>query len=68
MATKHETIHCVQMKDRIQERLMAEYEARKDEFASYEEFINAAADRSPWVRKMRRRARGGNPLAGTSRR
>jgi hypothetical protein len=44
---------------------MAEYEARKDEFASYEEFVNTLANQSPWVRKMRRRAKAAKGLVET---
>ena len=47
---KAKTFDCVAMKNRIQEQLMEEYESRKDEFASYAEFIVATADRSALVR------------------
>lgn len=35
------TFDCVEMKNRIQADRLAEYEARKGEFASYLDFINA---------------------------
>ncbi len=34
---------CVEMKRKVQEKLMAEYEARKDEFPSYADFIRSKA-------------------------
>lgn len=43
MATKTKAFDCVQMKRRAQSRLLAEYEQRKDEFASYAEFITSKA-------------------------
>ena len=48
MKTK-KTFDCVQMKHKAQERLQAEYEARKDEFSSYAEFITATAAQSPEI-------------------
>jgi hypothetical protein len=41
MPTKTKTFDCVEMKNRIQAELYAEYESRKGEFASYLDFINA---------------------------
>ena len=41
MSTKTKTFDCVEMKNRIQAERLAEYESRKDEFASYLDFINA---------------------------
>ena len=55
MTAKTKTFDCVKMKNRIQSELMAEYEKRRDEFESYDAFLKAKADGSPWVRKMRRR-------------
>jgi len=43
------------MKDRIQAKLLAEYESRKDEFPSYMAFIRATAAESDWVRRLRTR-------------
>ncbi len=43
---KTKTFDCVEWKDRAQERLWAEYEARKGEFASEVEFLNAKAEES----------------------
>lgn len=37
------TFDCVEMKNRIQAELWAEYQTRKHEFASYADFINARA-------------------------
>ncbi len=60
MATKAKTFDCVEMKNRIQAELLAEYEARKDEFPSYAAFIRAGADESEWIRQMREKF-GGPP-------
>jgi hypothetical protein len=53
MTTKTKTFDCVEMKRRAQEELQREYEIRQKEFASYEEFLNAKADQSPWVQEIR---------------
>ena len=68
MATKRRAFDCVKMKDDIQAKILAEYEARKSEFASFAEFVNVRASQSPWVRKMRRRTARARDLAGTARR
>lgn len=47
MATKTKAFDCVEMKNRIQAKRLAEYEARKDEFGSYIDFVNARAKESP---------------------
>lgn len=44
---------CVAFKRQAQERLMAEYEARKDEFSSEIEFLNAKADESEIAKIVR---------------
>ncbi len=53
--TKRKTFDCVEMKRRIQKELREEYEARKAEFSSYAEFINATADESDEIRSFRER-------------
>lgn len=60
MATKTKTFDCVDMKNRIQAKRLAEYEERKGEFASFLDFINARADeRSPlWKALARRMGQG----------
>jgi hypothetical protein len=55
MGAKTKTFDCVEMKTRIQAQLMAEYERRKEEFASYLDFIDAKADESEFVQEMLRR-------------
>ena len=50
--TKRKTFDCVEMKNRIQAKILAEYEARKDEFLSYEAFTAARLRRSPWARRI----------------
>jgi hypothetical protein len=41
MSSQTKSFDCVEMKNRIQVERLAEYEARKGEFASYADFINA---------------------------
>ncbi len=53
MAMKAKTFDCVEMKRNAQKALQKEYEARKDEFSSYWDFLAAKADESEWVQKMR---------------
>jgi hypothetical protein len=53
MGTKAKTFDCVAFKRRAQERLMAEYEERKDEFSSEIEFLNAKADESEIAKAVR---------------
>lgn len=48
MTTKTKAFDCVEMKRRAQEKLMAEYEARKGEFDSYSQFIDAKSAASAW--------------------
>jgi len=55
MATKAKTFDCVEMKNRIQAELLAEYEARKDEFKSYLDFINATAKNSELAEIVRQK-------------
>ena len=56
---KKKTFDCVEMKNRIQAERLAEYEARKGEFATYVDFINARVEGS---------AAGGNRLSESGRR
>jgi hypothetical protein len=53
MTTKTKTFDCVEMKNRIQAQLMAEYEARRDEFASFMDFVRASGQKSDWLQQMR---------------
>lgn len=55
MAEKGRGFDCVEMKRRAQEKIRAEYEARKGEFSSYVEFINSKASESDWQRALRAR-------------
>ena len=50
---KKKTFDCVEMKRKAQEKLRAEYEARKDEFSSFVEFLNAKADESELGKAIR---------------
>ena len=49
------THNCVEMKNRIQARRMAEYESRKGEFASYLDFVRSKTGESAWARRMHRK-------------
>lgn len=53
MSTKTKTFDCVEMKNRIQAEIIAEYERRKDEFASFGEFLKATE--SQWERQTRQK-------------
>lgn len=52
MPTKTKKVDCVRIKDEAQRALREEYESRRNEFASYREFLEAIAQEDPWVRKM----------------
>ena len=52
MTKKQKKFDCVEMKRRAQEEIMAEYEARKGEFSSYVEFLNAKVQESEWQRSI----------------
>lgn len=52
MRTKAKTFDCVEMKRRAQEKLRAEYEARRGEFASYSEFLAATVTEDPWQKRL----------------
>jgi hypothetical protein len=53
VTTAKKAFDCVEFKAGAQRRLMAEFQARRAEFATYADFINAKADEDPRVRKMR---------------
>ena len=53
MMSRTKTFDCVKMKNRIQQELKREYQARKTEFASYADFLNATADESEDIRRFR---------------
>ena len=53
MQTKTKTFDCVEMKNRIQAQLLAEYERRKGEFSSFGEFVKARNAGNEWVCKVR---------------
>lgn len=56
MATKTKTFDCVDMKNRIQAQRLREYEARKGEFDSYLDFVNARVKRSRLWSDLARKA------------
>ena len=53
MMSRTKTFDCVKMKNRVQQELRKEYQARKTEFASYADFLNATADESEDIRCFR---------------
>jgi len=53
MVSRKKTFDCMEMKNRIQRDLRQEYEARKAEFASYVDFLNATANESEEIRTFR---------------
>jgi hypothetical protein len=53
MATKTKTFDCVEWKHRAQDKLHAEYESRKGEFASEIEFLKAKAEESETAKVVR---------------
>ena len=55
MKNRPKAFDCVEMKNRIQRELMEEYDARKDEFPSYADFIIATAKESEEIRAWRER-------------
>jgi len=50
---KDKSFDCVEMKNRIQQELRKEYEARKAEFSSYADFINATAGECEEIKEFR---------------
>ena len=48
MTTRSKPFDCVEMKHKAQRKLRAEYESRKNDFASYFEFLDAKAAESTW--------------------
>lgn len=52
MGTKTKKFDCVEMKHRAQKRLRAEYESRRNQFASYSEFLEATIKEDPWERSF----------------
>ena len=52
MAKKHKAFDCVEMKRKAQEEILAEWEARKHEFPSYGEFLEAGIKQSEWGRRV----------------
>ena len=53
MGVKTKTFDCVEWKRRAQEKLRAEYQARKDEFPSEIAFLKAKAEQSEIAKVIR---------------
>jgi hypothetical protein len=58
MGTTTKTFDCVEMKSRIQRKILDEYEAEKDRFPSFVAFIKDRNDRSEASRLLRDRMQG----------
>jgi len=43
---------CVQMKDQIQKTIRADYEAHKNEFTSYGDYMKTRINENPWASAM----------------
>ena len=54
---RNKKFDCVEMQHKAQERLRAEYEARKGEFSSFAEFLNRTAEESKETRAFLARLR-----------
>ncbi len=52
MARTKKDFDCVEMKEGIQQKIRADYEAHKHEFASYGEFMEARIRENPWASGM----------------
>jgi len=65
MMTKNKSFDCVEMKNRIQADIQAEYEARREEFSSFVEFVKASSSNSDYARAMHRKF-GGSTAAAAS--
>jgi hypothetical protein len=57
MKPKTKTFDCVEIKNRIQAERMAEFEAHRDEYGAYVEFVRARCERSDWRRRQMARLR-----------
>jgi hypothetical protein len=53
MTKTNKKFDCVEMKNAIQQQLRQEYERRKNEFASYVDFINSTVNESDEIRRFR---------------
>jgi len=51
MTTRNKTFDCVEMKNRVQAQMLAEYEAHKDEYDSFVDFVKTRTQCSEWVRQ-----------------
>jgi hypothetical protein len=65
MKKKTKAFDCVEFKRQAQERIRADWEAHKDEFGSYGEFLRARIAEDPWASKMMARFAKKEAEAGT---
>ncbi len=57
MPTRTKTFDCVEMKNRIQADRLSEYEAKKNEYASYVDFVNARMKHSELAKSLQQKLR-----------
>lgn len=55
MKAKSKNFDCVEMKNQAQVQLMREYESRKAEFDSYEDFILSTVDEDSEIAALRKK-------------
>jgi hypothetical protein len=49
MKARSKTFDCVEMKHKAQKALLAEFDSRRQQFASLDDFLRAKAEESEWV-------------------
>lgn len=59
MGKKSKAFDCVEMKERIQAEIRADYETRKDQFASFAEYLEASIKEDPWASAILEELTGG---------
>ena len=64
MTINNKSFDCVEMKNRIQAEIQAEYESRRGEFPSFVAFVKAASANSEYVQLMHRKFGASTSLAG----
>ena len=52
MTNKKKLFDCVEIKQKAQQEIMQDYEARKGEFSSYSEYLKTRVKESDWASSM----------------
>jgi len=47
---KKKDFDCVEMKNEIQAKILADYEEKKGEFKSFTDYVTAQCEESPWAK------------------